>query len=89
MRRMRVEQAHPKIALDLLNLAQERRERRAARRINRLARPGFLRPQVHPIVSRVLADQVDLLYAFRDERANLRERRMPSAGCDAGRASAG
>ena len=65
---MRVEQAHPEIALDLLDLAQQRRERRAARRIDRLARPGFRRPQIHPVVGRVLADQVDLLHAFRDER---------------------
>ena len=43
MRRMRVEQAHPEIAFDFLDLAQQRRQRRAARRIDRLARPGLLR----------------------------------------------
>ena len=73
MRRVRVKQAHPKITLNRLNLAQEGRERRAARRINRLARPGFRGPQVHPVVGSVLADQVDFLYAFRDKAANLRE----------------
>ncbi len=89
MRRMRVEQAHPEIALDFLDLAKQRRERRAARRIDRLARPGFRRPQVHPVIGRVLADQVDFLHAFRDEARESPRGRKPADGCDAGRASAG
>ena len=77
MRRMRVKQADPKIAVD-------RSGSRAATpasvgprdRINRLARAGLRLPQIHSVIGRVLADQIDLLHAFRHERANFRENRI-------------
>ena len=73
MRRMRVEQAHPEIARHLLDLAQQGRQREPARRIDRLARPGLLLPQIHAVVGRVLADEIDLLHALRDQRAHFRQ----------------
>src|SRR5438094_3119409 len=70
MRRVRVKQAHPKFAFDLLNLAKQRGEGRSASRIDWLAGPCFRRPQIHSVIGRVLADQVDFAHAFADERAN-------------------
>src|SRR5205085_1668576 len=58
----------------------ERDQRWPARRIDRLARPGFFSPQVHSVVSGVLTDQIDFAHAFRDQPANLRQHRVhPSA----------
>src|SRR5947199_3691706 len=45
MRRVRVKQAHPEFAFDLLNLPKQRCERRPVSRIDRLARSCFHRPQ--------------------------------------------
>ena len=73
MRRMRIKQPHPEIAVDLLNLSQEINQRRSAGGINRLARSGFLAPQIHSVISRVLADQIEFAHALRDESANFRE----------------
>src|SRR5436190_16617758 len=85
MGRMGVEQPDPKIALDRLNVSEQRRKSRSPRRIDRLARPRFRLPQIHSVIGRVLADQVDLLNPFCDQRPNLSENRarraaaMPSA----------
>src|SRR5262249_12325788 len=73
MRRMRIKKAHPKFAFNLLNLAKKRSERRPLRRINRLTRTCFQLPQIHSVIRRVLADQVDLSYPFTDESANFRQ----------------
>src|SRR5947207_8578274 len=62
MRRVRVKQAHPEFAFDLLNLAKERGEGRSASRIDWLAGPCFRRPQIHSVIGRVLGDQVDFVY---------------------------
>ncbi len=68
---MRVEQAHPEVSLDLADGVEEVNERGAARGIDRLAGAGLLLPQVHAEVGGVLADEIDLANAFRDEAANL------------------
>src|SRR5437667_39586 len=65
----------------MMNVVRNARRGIAARSqatsgIDRLARAGFLGPQIHPVVSRVLADQIDLADAFGYERANFREHRF-------------
>ena len=72
---MRVKQTHPKFARYVLDFAQQGRKREPARGINRLARPGFFLPQIHAVVGRVLADEINFLHALRDERAHFRENR--------------
>ena len=81
MRWMCIKEAHPEVALNLLNVAQKRCESRSASRIDRLARPRFCRPQIHPIICSVLADQIDLAHSFVHEPANLRDDRfrLPTA----------
>src|SRR5438046_2612440 len=76
MRRMCIKQAHPKFAFDLLNFAKQSRKRWSTRRINWLTRARFLRPQVHPVIRRVLTDQIYLTHAFLDESSDLREHRF-------------
>ncbi len=76
MRRMRVKKANPEFPFYLLNLAKERGERRPVRRINRLTRTCFQLPQIHSVIRRVLADQVDLSHPFTDESANFRQNRL-------------
>src|SRR5207249_4347623 len=44
--------------------------------INCLTRARFLRPQVHPVIRRVLTDQIYLTHAFLDESSDLREHRF-------------
>src|SRR5438094_9935055 len=81
MRRMRVKKAHPEFPFNVLNFAKERGECRPAHRINRLTRTCFLRPQIHSVIRRVLADQVDLSHPFNDESATFRKDlfRLPAA----------
>ena len=86
---MRVEQADPEIALDLLQLAQQVGQRIAARRIDQRARAGLFLPAVHAEVGRVLRNQIQLLHALGDELRAPRPRSRRRCGCDAGRASAG
>src|ERR1700724_3413464 len=76
---MCVKQSDPKVAMHLLNLTEQARERWAAGGIDRLARAGFLSPQVHPVKRGVLADQVKFPNAFSDERANFSEHRFHRA----------
>src|SRR6266480_7051967 len=76
MRRVRVKQAHPEFAFDLLNFAKQYRESWSASRIDRLTRPRFRRPQVHPVIGGILADQVNLAHAFANELANFRQHRF-------------
>ena len=71
MRRMSVKQSDPKFAVDFFNLAQERSQCQPARRIDRLTRAGLFRPQIHPVISRVLADQIDFAHPFGHQCANL------------------
>ena len=53
-----------------LDFAQERGESRSPGGIDRLARPRFFGPQIHSVIGRVLADQIDFANAFRDQAAN-------------------
>src|SRR5439155_21739035 len=76
MRRMRVKKAHPEFPFNVLNFAKERGECRPAHRINRLTRTRFLRPQIHSVIRRVLADQVDLSHPFTNESANFLQNRL-------------
>src|SRR5262249_57941470 len=66
MRRVRVKQAHPEVAFDLLNLAKQRSESGPATGIYRLPRTRFGLPQIHAVIRGVLAYQVDLAHAFAD-----------------------
>src|SRR6266705_4375476 len=77
MRRVSVEQSYPKIAVDFLDLAQYRDQRRAPRRIDWLARSGFFAPQIHSVIGGVLTDQIDLAHASCDQPANFSQHRFP------------
>ena len=68
MRRVRVEQANPEDALDLVQLTDERGKRLALAGINATARlRALLGPLVHAEVGGVLGDEIDLLHAAGDE----------------------
>ena len=71
MRRMGVKKPHPEIPRNPFNPFQQPGQGRTARRIDRLAGPGFLVPEIHPVISRVLANQVNFFDAFFDKMANL------------------
>src|SRR5207247_654545 len=71
MRRMRVEQAHPKIARNLLDFAEQTRQRRAARGIHLLARAGLFRPEIHSVIGRILTYKTYLLHTLGDKAAHL------------------
>src|ERR1041385_7258450 len=73
---MRVKQTHPKIAFDFVDPAQEIGQSWAARRIDWLPRSRLGRPQIHPIISGVLADQINFAYAFGDQSLDLRQDRL-------------
>src|SRR4029077_5629267 len=79
MGRMGVKQAHPKFAFDHLNFAKQFGECRSPRGIDWLARAGFFRPQIHPVIGRVLADQIDLAHSFSHQSANLSDDRLDVA----------
>src|SRR5438874_2953519 len=79
MRRMGVQQSNPKFAVDFFDLAQERGQCQPPRRIDRLTRTSFFGPQIHPVIGRVLADQIDLAHSFSHKRANLGEDRFRRA----------
>src|SRR6185437_5554053 len=70
MCRVRIKEAHPEVALDFLDFAQKTGEGWAACRVHWLTRPGLRRPEIHPIIGRVLADQIDLPNAFANESPN-------------------
>src|SRR6266581_3221082 len=76
MRRVRVKQAHPEFAFDLLNLPKQRCEGWSPSRIYRLAWPCFARPQIHSVIGSVLADQVNFAGAFAHQSANFGENRF-------------
>src|SRR5262245_3247782 len=76
MRRMRVKEAHPEFAFDLLNRTEQRNQRRSASRIHGLTRSCFGVPQVHSVVRSVLADQVDFAHTFMNERADFGQNRF-------------
>ena len=67
---VRVEQADPEIALDLVEFAEERSERLARGGVDLATRVRTgVGPAIHAEVGRVLGDEVDLLDAFGDELA--------------------
>ena len=69
MRRMRVEQADPEIALDGVQFTEKGGERGTAGRVDGGARVRALFLGVHAEEGRILGDQVDLLDAFLHEAA--------------------
>src|ERR1700736_3366883 len=79
MRRMRVKQPDPKVAVDLLNLVEQTRESRTTGGLDRLPWSGFFSPQIHPVKRGVLADQIELANAFRDKAADFSEHRFHRA----------
>ena len=79
MRRMGVKKSHPEVAFDLFDLAEQRRQGRAARRIDGLTWTRFFGPEIHSVVSRILADQVNLPNTFGDERPNFGKNRFGRA----------
>ena len=76
MRRVRVKQANPEFAFDLLNLTEQRDQRRSTSRIHRLTRSPFGLPQIHSVVRSVLTDQVDFAHTFADECTDFRQHRF-------------
>src|SRR5262245_41768004 len=85
MGRMGIEQPDPEIARDRLNPLQQSGKRGAQRGIDRLLRAGFLVPKIHPVVVRILTDEIDLLNTLRHKMTHLgfnrfhRPAAMPSA----------
>src|SRR5437764_2360231 len=73
MRRMGIKQSHPEVALDLLDLAQKRNKRRTTFGIDGLTRARFFSPQIHSVISRVLANEIKLAHSFADEPADFRQ----------------
>src|SRR4029077_7506530 len=76
MRRVRVKQANPEFAFDLLNLTEQRNQRRSASRIHWLPRPGCGLPQIHSVIRGVLTDQIDFAHTFANERTDFRQDRF-------------
>src|ERR1700730_7461748 len=76
---MSVKQTNPEIAFDVVYLAQKRGESWTAGGIDRLTRPRLIHPQIHAVISRVLADQIDLANAFGDQGTDLRDNRLGRA----------
>src|ERR1700747_1366652 len=76
MRRVRVKQTHPEFAFDVLNLTEQRNQRRSASRIHRLPRPCTGLPKIHSVVCGVLTGQVDFAYTFADKRTDFRHDRF-------------
>ena len=76
MRGVRIKQAHPEFAVDLLNLTKQFSKGRSSRRVKRLTRSCLLPPQIHPVIRRILADQIDFADAFTDESPNFRKNRL-------------
>ena len=90
MRRMRVEQPNPEIALQRIQLAQQRANRRGIGGQRFGGRGKFLRrrngaavigPQIQAVVSGVLRNQIDLLHAVGDQRPGFGDdvRLLPAA----------
>ena len=66
--RVRVEQADPEVAFDLVKLAEKRGEGFALGGVDLAARVwAGLGPAIHAEIGRVLGDQIDLLHAFGNE----------------------
>src|SRR5208282_4463385 len=76
MSRVCVEKPHPKISRNLFDPLQQPCQSGPSRRVNGLAWPGLLVPEIHPIVSRILTYQVDFFDALFDEVANLGDDRL-------------
>ena len=77
MRRMRVEQANPKIAFERIQFAQQRANGRRIRGkrfggggkfFRRRNRARMVWPQIQSVISRVLRNQIDFLHAVGNER---------------------
>src|SRR6266542_1359573 len=76
MRRVRIKQTHPEVPLDFLNFAKKAGKRWAARRVHWLTGSGLRCPKIHPVIGRVLADQINLANTFADESPNFRQHRL-------------
>ena len=72
---MRVEQADPEIAFDLIQLPEEAAKGWSAGRIDRLAGSRFLLPEIHAEVSGVLTDQVEFFCPLFNQGARFRHDR--------------
>ena len=77
---VRVEQANPEIAVDLVDRFEQMNQRNAAAGIHELGRAGFFFPEIHSVIGRVLADEVELLHAFRDQIFDFSDNAMDRAG---------
>src|SRR5262245_18275755 len=76
MCRVRIKQAHPEVALDMLDFAKKAGKSWAACRVHWLTGSGLRRPEIHSIIGRVLADQIDLANAFANESPNFGQHRF-------------
>src|SRR4029453_18542733 len=66
----------PEFVFELLNLPEQRNQRRSASRIHRLPRSRFGLPQIHSVVRGVLTDHIDFAYTFADEGTDFRQHRF-------------
>ena len=96
VRRMRVEQADPEIALERIQFAQQRANGRGiggerfgggGKFLRRRNGAAVVRAQIQSVISRVLRNQVDLLHAVGDERLGFLDDVGLRGGCGASRAS--
>ena len=87
MRRMRVEQANPEIALQRIQFAQQRadrggiggkRFRGGGKFFRRRNRAAVVRAQIQAVISRVLRNQIHFLHAVGDQRLAPRARCPPA-----------
>ena len=76
---MGVEQANPELARDGAERVEQGGQPGSPRLVDRLARTGFLLPEIHAVVGGVLADEVDLLHARGDETLDLPDHRLDGA----------
>ena len=80
MRRMGVKQSDPEIRPRFFqSRARARPSVGPASGIDRLTRSGFFRPQIHSVIGRVLADQIDFAHSFGHKRANFGKHRFGRA----------
>src|SRR5215471_17974267 len=76
---VRIQQANPEVAIDLLNFAEKGSQCGAVCRIHWLTGAGLHCPKIHSVIRRVLTNQIDLTNAFADEPANFRQHRLRRA----------
>ena len=76
---MGVEQADPELPGNSGKGVEQGGKPRSPRRVDRLPRPGFFLPEIHPVVGGVLANEVDLFHAGGDEPLDLLHHRLNRA----------